>query len=256
MKKILIALLLVVVVIGVGLTFFASKLDGLIAEQIETEGTAALGSKVSVTEVITSLSEGSAIVNGLTIANPTGYQSANAFEIRSLSAKVDYKEQVIEQITIDKPVVNAEIIGTKNNFQDLLDNMPDTADEPESTESGEDLVLTINQIALKQATVNLRASGDTKIADREFKIDDQTFVMDDLVMNNLSGTVDELSEEITRKLTNHVSRQVKAHVTALAGDIIKEELKAQAKEKVNEVLEDKLKSGKLGDKLKGLKFKL
>jgi len=255
MKKVLIALLLVVVVIGAGLTFFASKLDGLIAEQIETEGTAALGSKVSVTEVITSLSEGSAIVNGLTIANPTGYQSANAFEIRSLSAKVDYKEQVIEQITIDKPVINAEIIGTKNNFQDLLDNMPETADEPESTESGEDLVLTIKQIALKQATVNLRAS-DTKIADREFKIDDQTFVMDDLVMNNLSGTVDELSEEITRKLTNHVSGQVKAHVTALAGDIIKEELKAQAKEKVNEVLEDKLKSGKLGDKLKGLKFKL
>jgi len=123
MKKIFIALLILIVIIGVALFVFAGKLDGIVKEAIETEGSAALGSPVRVAN----LKEGSALLTNFSIANPAGYTAKNAIEVTSFSAKVDYSNQLIEKIEINKPVINAEQKGQKNNFQDLLENMP--ADE-------------------------------------------------------------------------------------------------------------------------------
>jgi len=254
-KKILIAVLILLVLVGVGVALFVStSLDDLIAEQIEVQGSAALGSKVSVANVKTSLTNGSAVISGLTIANPDGYSTTNAIQISSFSAKVDYQNQLIEQISIDQPIINAEVANNKNNFQELLDNIPETEDTDQNTDDSNDVVLTIKQLAIRQATVNLRVEEKT-VGDRTLKLEDQSFVMSDLVINNLSGTTDQLSEDITRRLTKHVSSQVQDFVAAQIKERVKEEIKSKAKEKVNELLEKKL-GDKVGDKLKGLKFKL
>lgn len=248
-KNTLIALFLLIVVVAAGIAFFVSNnLDGYIAKQIEVKGSAALGSKVSVSRVKTSLADGSAHVSGLSIANPAGYSSKNAVEIDSFMAKIDYQSQVIEQINIEKPIINAEIAGEKNNFQELLDNMPESDDAAEKSAEEDELKLTIKQLAIRRATVNLRVE-ETAIGDRTYKLEDQSFVMTDLVMTNLRGTADKLSEEITRRLTEHVSDQVKVFVAIQIKNRVKDELKAKASEKLNELLEEKL-----GDKLKSLKF--
>jgi len=259
MKKFLIALAILAAIVGIGLFALSGKIDGIIKETIETEGSAALGTKVSLESVITDLKQGRAKLSNLTIANPSGYQADNAIELSSLSASVDYTNKIIESIEIHQPIINAEQKGQRNNFKDLLDNMPN--DETHEAESeADDTIITIKQLALRKATVNLLTS-DLKIANQEIKLGNSSFVMDDFVLSNLNGTVTEISDTIVASLTAHISKQIQSNVKKQIEALAKarfaeeanrkiEDAKATAKEKLKEKLD-----GSVGEKLKGLKFK-
>ncbi len=270
MKKILIALAVLVVLVGVGVTLLLGNLDELIAETIEKEGSAALGTPVAVESVVTDLKAGKAAINGLTIANPAGYTKPFAISLGSFSADVDYGNQVIEDISIAKPIIFAELNGSKNNFMDLLENMPemssDETSEQETSESGSDFEITINRLALTQATVSLTANNFKPPVDidlgQSFDLGERSFVMDDFILTGLSGTADQISTEVTNKLVSHVSAQVSAYVKEQVELAVKAkvaaELQAKAAEKLDEAKEqvnEKIKD-KVGDKLKGFKLKL
>jgi hypothetical protein len=265
MKKLLLALLVIIVIIGIVLFVFVGKMDSLVKDVIEQEGSAALGSPVKVESVVTDLKQGSAILTNFTISNPVGYTAANAIEIKSFSASVDYRNQIINKIEINNPIINAEQKGQKNNFQDLLQNMPATEEEEEVVSEEGDTVITIKQLALRSATINLITS-DLAVGEMKFELGDRSFVMDDFMMNDLNGTVTEVSDLVIERLTSHVSSQVKGYVQTEAASMAKERLLEEAKNKINQALEEKL-GGKLdlklndqagekiGEKLKGLKFK-
>ena len=237
MKKILIGLVVIIAIVAIATTVFVGKMDGIIADAIETEGTATLGSKVRVASVKTNLREGTATIKGLTVANAPGYSAANAMSIATFTADVDYETQTVKRIVINNPVINAEVKGQKNNFEDLLANMPD--DEEVVGEEEEETEITIDRFELRQTKVNLVAD---KLGTREF-------MMSDLVLTNLSGTVDQITERLTTELTSHVANEVKAYATREIGKMLKEEATRRIKEEVNEKIKDKL-----GGKLKGLKF--
>lgn len=247
MKKILIALLVVVIIAGAGGAYFIiNKLDSLIAQTIEKEGTAALNTRVSVSQVTTQLKEGKASIAGITIANPAGYTQTNALSLNSINAEVDYKQQIIKLININQPIINAELKGSTSNFQDLLDNIPESSNQQEEQSSENNQKITIKKLILSKATVNLLASDYAPAAKYGLKNDldlNTSFIMDDFVMNNISGTVDEVSDEISTKLMTHIKNQVKSYAT----NQIKEEASKQIKEKATEKIKDAL-----GDKLKGL----
>jgi hypothetical protein len=265
MKKLLIALLAIIVIIGIGVFVFVGKMDSLVKDVIEKEGSAALGSPVKVESVVTDLKNGSAILNNFTISNPAGYRAANAIEIKSFSASVDYRNQIINDIEINSPTINAEQKGNKNNFQDLLQSMPAGEEEEEAVTEGGDTTITIKQFALRKAAVNLITS-DLAVGEMKFELGDRSFVMDDFVMTDLTGTVTELTDLVIERLTSHVSSQVKGYVQKEAASMAKERLIEEAKNKINQQLEEKL-GGKLdvelndqveekvGEKLKGLKLK-
>ena len=264
MKKIIIGLvILVLVVIGAGMFFFAGKLDDLIRQAIETEGSLALGSPVRVESVVTDLAKGKATINGLSIANPGGYTDPNAIEIGTFSADVDYRNQIVEEILIDQPTINAEQIGQKNNFQDLLDRMPASPEETTTEEeTSDDIQITIKRLALQKATINLRTS-ELNVADQPIELGDRSFVMDDFILTDLTGNVETISNIVINSLTAHVSGQVKDYVADELKQLAADKVVEEVTEKVNEVLEEQLGGevgeqldGELGDKLKdfGIKF--
>jgi hypothetical protein len=257
MKKFLIALLVILIIIGVAMFVLVGKMDDIVKAAIEEEGSAALGSPVRVESVVTNLKEGSAILSNFSIANPAGYQAKNAVEVSSFSASVDYKNQTIENIEIDQPIINAEQKGQKNNFQDLLENMPATEEEEDVATEEDTTVITIKQLALRRATINL-VTSELAVGAQQFELPDQSFVMEDFVLNNLSGTATEISDQVVKSLTAHVSLQVKAYLKKQLGELAKAKLLEEAKSKIAEQLEGKLDGkldGEIGEKLKGLKFK-
>ena len=248
MKKLLIGLLVLVIIIAVASTVFLSNLDGMIKDTIEAEGTAALGSTLTVESVETDLRNGSALIKGMSIANVSGYTSVNAIEISTLQADVDYQNQVVKSIVIDQPVVNADLIGTRSNFEDLLENMPaeeEIADAADTTMPE----ITINSFSLNRAKVNITSD----------KLGQRSFIMDDLVITDLVGTPEQIADIITVRLTNHVTAQVKDYATQEIKAMATEAVRARVEEAVNERVSEKVNGAvkdKLGDKVKGLKFKL
>ena len=249
MKKVLIGLVVLIAIIAIGASILLSNLDGYIKDTIEAEGTAALGSQVSVGSVETDLANGKATIKGLSIANMPGYQAINAMQIDTLQADVDYQNRLVEEILIQQPIINAELKGSRSNFQDLVDNMPaaeeegaDDATNEEAAGDGESEAteISIKSFKLNQATVNVTSD----------KLGQMSFVMDDLEISNLIGTPEVISTEITRRLTNHISQQVQKFAADKIKSEVKAEVRAKANEKMNEVINEKV-----GDKLKGLKLK-
>lgn len=257
MKKVLIILAIIIAIVAVAGTVLFSKLDGIIAQTIETEGTETLGSKVSVASVVTKIADGSAQINGLTIANPPGYKKTNAIEIGSFSANVDYDKQIIKDVTINAPTINAEILGKmteiiqsrdldkiRSNFKDLVDNMPPSENEEVVAEE-DDTVITINRFAIQKAKINLTAD----------MLGDHSFPMSDLVLTNLSGTSDQISDQITEQVTSHIQKQVKRYAVKEIQPLITSAIKAAAAKKASSVIKDKLNDKVLKDKLKNLNLK-
>ena len=236
MKKILIGLFVIIGVAIVAATVFVGKLDGLIADTIRTQGSETLGSKVDVQSVVTDLKQGSATITGLTIANPSGYKAEHALVINNFTAQVDYQDQTVKKIIIDKPIINAEIISVdKNNFQDLVNTMP-ASDEDTAEDDGKELILTIEELQLNDAQVNVFHE----------KLNEQSFVMDNFLVRNLTGTVDQISDTLITQLTNHISSQVTAYAKQQLTEVVKEKVKEEIKEALNEKLNEEL-----GEELKG-----
>ena len=262
LKKILIVLLVLAVAIAIALYVFSGKLDGIIKDAIETEGTAALGSQVKVASVVTNFKQGRAEIAGLTISNPPGYQATNAIELSNFNAEVDYADQTVKEIIINQPVINAEQKGQRNNFQDLLERMPKSDAAKEDINTSSDLEITIKKIALQKATVNLLTS-ELELGGQVLELGNRNFVMQDFIATNVTGTPEEISNELTERLVEHVSTQVKAYVTKEITDMAKEKVVEKVKEEAKKALEeklgtelgDKVDKNVIGDKLKD-KFKL
>lgn len=240
MKKILIVLALVIVLIGVASTIFISKLDGVIADAIKKHGSEALGTSVSVSAVKTNLSEGSIIISGLNIANPSGYSQKNAFNMGEFSTTVDYEKREIAEVVLRNASINAELKGAQSNFKDLLDGIPNS-DSNSSTNSDDEPNIKIQSLKILSAKVNLMTDS----------IGEHSFIMGDFILRNISGTPSEIADNVTRKLTQHISDQVKNY----AQDTIKSEAAALAKEKAKEKINEAINKN-IGSKLKGFNLKL
>lgn len=232
-KKLILILLVIVAVIGAGLLLLGGKIDELIAQEIERHGSAALGTEVSVTNVVTDIGAGSATIQGFTIANPDGFAAQNAIEIASFVAAVDYSSQEIELIEIENPTINAELLDGRSNFQTLLNNIPESEDAASSGEEAESIELTIKKLVVKQAQVNMLA--------RDTELGEQSFTMADLVISNLSGTPEQISKQIATLLSKHISGQVTRHLAGQVKEQVLEKIDEKAK-KVSNALRDKLRA--------------
>ena len=77
MKKIALgALLVLLLIIGGSVYFLLSNLDGLVKTAIETYGSEATKTAVSVSSVKIVLQDGSGSIQGLTVGNPKGFAGA------------------------------------------------------------------------------------------------------------------------------------------------------------------------------------
>jgi len=125
MKKFLIVLVFAVVLLGVGLWFLATNLNGLVASAIETHGSEVTETTVSVAGVDISLREGSGSISNLRIGSPEGFRARDVFELGDITVDLDVESLgndpiVIEEIRIRAPVIHAEFLEDgSSNLQEL-----------------------------------------------------------------------------------------------------------------------------------------
>lgn len=118
---------LVIVIVG-AVVFLASNLDSLVKEAVEKFGTEATLAEVKLNKVEISLTSGAGSLNGLKVGNPKGFKTPNAFEMRSISIKLDVGTVtqdpiVIKEIVITGPQVTYELAGTNSNIDAIQKNV-------------------------------------------------------------------------------------------------------------------------------------
>ncbi|MDD3641882.1 MAG: AsmA family protein [Candidatus Krumholzibacteria bacterium] len=117
MRKLLVIVAAVVVLIAVVAFLLIANIDSLVAKAVERSGSEATGTDVRVSGVKIELRDGRGSVEGLTVANPDGYEAPHAFTLEDIAVDLDLNSLgkdpiVIDEIRVKAPAVHAVFTET------------------------------------------------------------------------------------------------------------------------------------------------
>ena len=124
-KTLLIIIVLVILAVAGGIYYVLTNLDMLVKQAIEKYGSQATQTAVRVDSVKVRLTEGSAALGGLTVANPKNFSMPHAFVLGEISTRIDIKALTEEKIVIDEvrvlaPQVFYEVNADKQGNLNVL----------------------------------------------------------------------------------------------------------------------------------------
>jgi len=248
MKKVVLgAILVLLITIGFGVYSLLSNLDSLVKSAIETYGSEATQTSVRVDNVKIVLQDGSGAIRGLTIGNPKGFATPNAFSLGEIATQIDLKSlsedvPVIEHITIRAPEVFFELNEKgQNNLDKLKSNLQSGASTSSSSSSaksgGSEPKLIIRKLIFSGGNIYARVVPTDK--DYELKLPN-------IQMNDLGGktgaTPSQIASQALKVLTDRALAEIKKKGI--------DQYKAQLEGEVNKRLDAE--KDKVGDKLKGV----
>lgn len=236
-KAIIGVLVVLVLAIGGAGFYLLQNIDGIVKQLIEEIGTETLGSKVSVAEVKVKLTEGSASVSGLTVANPPGFSAEPVFSLGNIKVAIDTGSitgpvYVINEISVSGVNVIAEQKGVTTNVQTLLDGMPETeagSGEAGADASGSDVLLSIAEVNFADGSMELRSD----------QFENQTVDLKRLNLRNLGTpenglTPEQVGAEVAIQLVDQISVAVQDAIAQYA----RKEAEKAIKNKLGEKLGD------------------
>lgn len=129
MKKILIALIVIVVIVAAGLFYIWQNLGSLIKTAVEEAGSQVTQVKVSLKEADAgNVTQGALALRGLVVGNPSGFKTDSAFQLGEISVKVDPATVtsdtiVIKEVIIGQPHVTYEFGAGGSNIGTIQKNV-------------------------------------------------------------------------------------------------------------------------------------
>jgi hypothetical protein len=129
MKKLIVRLIIagvVILIIVVGLAFYS--LDSIVKTGVETVGPKVTQVDVKLAGVRLSPFSGKGELKGFLLGNPTGYKSADAMKVGSISVEVNpaslmSEKIVVKSINIQAPEINFEGSLKGNNLSKIQENI-------------------------------------------------------------------------------------------------------------------------------------
>lgn len=233
LKKVLIAIaVLVILAIGGGVFFVISNLDSLVKNAIETYGSRATGTPVRVADVSVSLTEGTASIGGLTVGNPEGFSTPNAFELGEITVQIDVAATGADQVTLPRINVGGPAIfyelkqdGT-DNLRQLRDNLgTDASEPPPQDEAGAPPRISIGEFTLSDAAL----SANVIPLDRQYNV-----TLSGFTLRDLDGTPTEIARQITRQFIQQATDRVRQE----GMDALEDRAREKLDEKVDELKQD------------------
>lgn len=169
-KNIAIAVGLLVVVVAVGIYYFASNAGKFVETAIEEQGSRVTKVDVALDAVDLSLTELKAGLRGLTVGNPAGFKTDRAVSLGEVSVKIgkDWSKDliVIDEVMVRAPEITYEIGGSGSNiaaiqenvqnFMDAIGGGKSSSDTSGGDEGGPKVV--INNFYIKDGKVNVSST--------------------------------------------------------------------------------------------------
>lgn len=230
-KTLLIILVLIIAVIAGGIYYVLTNLDSLVKQAIETYGSQATHTAVRVQSVNIQLKQASAAISGLTVANPKGFDTPNAFSLGKIATSLNVKAMsknniVIDEIRVQAPEVFYEVNADKQGNLNLLKENLAGGGKPAATEktaakpAGKQPIITIHKFEFAGAALHAKL---VPLKNKEFNLNLPSF---ELV--NLKGTPEQISKQVLNQLIDRARDEIRKKGI----DAELEKAKAQVQQKV------------------------
>jgi hypothetical protein len=251
MKRLMLFGGVAVLALVVGVVIFVfTGLDAAIKSVVETVGSRATGTPVKLKSVEVSLKTGTGHMSKLTVDNPKGYATSNAFELGDIQVVIDTSTVmsdvvVIKQVVIEAPHVTYEVGPGGSNvgvIQANVDAFAKTfgaggADEPKVEKKTEGRKFIIKDLQVRAGRVDVSASV---LGGRKAGATLGAIHLTNIGTAEGGATAAEIAEKLLAALTDSAIDSVKG----LGIDALKDSFEGY-KKKFGEGLGDKLK-GVLG----------
>lgn len=200
MKKVFIALGVIVVLIVGGAWFVYSNLDAIVETAIETAGSRTLGTNVQVDSVSLDLLGGSASIYGFSIANPQGFANVDMASFDELSVSIDVQNMSADNIHIfsivsRSPHVYYETRGGTTNFDTIASRLGGSEETAAAESTGPQPTIRVDSVLIE----NIRGTLDDDRLPNQVEVS-----LGDISLANLNGTPDELAQQIMRPVLRQV----------------------------------------------------
>lgn len=132
MKKAGIALLVILAVLVGVLFWLHQNMDSLVKSAIEKYGSQMTGTKVQVASVVIRAAQGTGIVRGLVVGNPSGFKTPYALKVGEIEIALDVSSIVkpvirINKISVSSPDVIYEKANGTTNFDAIQKHIAENA---------------------------------------------------------------------------------------------------------------------------------
>ena len=231
MKKIGIAFVALLAVVGIGVYVILGDLDDYVETTIEEVGGELLGTEVSLDDVVLDLANGSATLDGLTIDNPQGYTSDHALALQRVVVAIDPTTITGPVVFLDEVLIrgarlNVEQRGNRSNLSDLLDHVRQhgtgssgEAKEPPVSEDSGDVRLYLKRFAFVGSKATVVSDGGSK----------QVIKVPDVRRRNMGNaegglSPEQLGDQILEAILEEVEKAVASHLAQSAGNALKNKL--------------------------------
>ncbi|WP_428607534.1 hypothetical protein [Sedimenticola sp.] len=247
--------LLIIVVIGVFI-FLSSGLGSLIVEAVESFGPKVTQSTVSLDSADVAIT-GEGQLSGLTVGNPSGYKSQNAFQLGAIKIAIDPESLTtdvihIKSINIESPKLSYEPGGKAgSNLKQLVKNVQQFSGGG-SGKNGEEKEkkLIIDLLTIRDGEVSVV----TPLSDAPITTKLPNIEMRDIGKKSGGSSASDVVKVVMQKVTGAA-----ANVGDVSLDELKNKLQSQVGDKLKAV-QDQAKStdgvgekaGEMGNKLKSI----
>lgn len=250
--------LIIILVIGVFI-FLSSSLGSLIVDAVESFGPKVTQSRVSLDSAEVAIS-GEGALHGLTVGNPAGYKSENAFQLGTIKIALDPESLTgnvirIKSINIEAPKLSYEPGGDAgSNLQKLVKNVQQFAAGGKGTGDkaggSEEKKMIIDLLTIRDGEVSVI----TPLADNPVSTPLPNIEITDIGKQSGGSSAADVVKVVMQRVTSAASS-----VGTASLDELKSKLQSQVGDKLKAVQEPGKsiegvgdKAGEVGDKLKSL----
>jgi hypothetical protein len=237
-KKIALAIAILVIAIAGAAYYFASNLDSIVKAVIEKYGSEATQASVSLKSVKLSVTEGRGELSGLAVKNPKGFSSADAISLGDIKVALDLSTLqsntiVIKDVTILQPAVLYEYAGSGGNLETLQKNVQSYAakfsgGKTEPNKSAGDPAQSASQQPEKKVIIENLVIRDGKVAATHQALQGRTISasLPTIQLKNIGkdkggATPAEVAEKVIGTISAQASRVASSELQKQVGDLIK-----------------------------------
>lgn len=143
MKKLLIVLAGFAIVIAVAVWLFIANISAIIVAIVEEVGSDVTKVEVELDSADIDFASGKGTLSGLSVDNPDGFKTDDAFELENISVTVDTASLdkqiiVVKEVVIDKPHVTYEFGDKGSNIDRIQQNVHQSTGGGEQSAESED----------------------------------------------------------------------------------------------------------------------
>lgn len=237
-KKIALALAIVVLAVAGAAYYFASNLDSIVKAVIERYGSEATQASVTLKSVKLSLTEGHGELSSLAVKNPKGFSSADAITLGDIKVTLDLSTVrsdtiVVKDVTILQPAVLYEYGTGGANLEAIQKNVQSYAakfsgGKTEPNKSAGDPGQPASKQPEKKVIIENLVIRDGRIAathqalqGRTISAGLPTIQLRDIGKDKGGATPAEVAEKVLGSISAAASRVASAELQKQAGDLIR-----------------------------------